>query len=132
MAKTEVKENSGNEKRKEIEEAPLMEFVKFQNKGDNFKGVFRGETIVIKNNKDGDKACYVVEDPITEENPTAEVKKRILPTNEKLMRKMENLIKVATPEKVKRGVEIEIEYKGTIKVEGVTNPMKDYSVFLNS
>lgn len=132
MVTTEVKENTGEatntKKRTEIGEPALMEFLKFEKPGDNFLGVFRGETQIVKGGKDGDKKAFIIETPVTVENPNPV--KKLLPTHEKLTRRIENTISVQTLEKVKKGIEIEIEYQGQIKVEGVANLMKDYKVFV--
>lgn len=105
----------------EVAEQPSREFVKFAKEGDSFEGILTNELVTIKGKKDGEKdsVCCVVED--------ADGKQYLLPSAVKLNRKLENLKQIKA-DSIAVGIDIYIEFLGSVKVEGVTNKMHDFKV----
>lgn len=104
----------------EAEEKPLMPFVKFTNAGDVAEGFFIGETCEIKGDDGKMRKAFVME--IEGEN-------HVIPTSVQLGRKLDNILLIHA-EQIASGepIEIQITFDGKKKIEGVVNPMNQYTV----
>ena len=103
----------------EVPEMELEKFVKFENEGDAVEGFITGETKPVKN---GEKTSDCFKMNVDGED-------MLLPSNVKLNNKLKNALKInAETVESEGGIEVQITYDGMIKVEGVTNKMKSFTV----
>lgn len=118
----EVNENAKSKFTNEVNEEPLMKFVKLATPGDKIEGFYFGKVSKVKNGNE-ENECHQLQ--TTDEN--GETVTRLLPNNVILSRKLKNLATIRG-EKISRGVEVQIEYLGEVRKEGVANKMKDFAV----